>query len=100
MKKLMILALVLFSLGATAQKIEAVRVDSLQYNLFITGAKDAVKYEWTIEAPPVFNSQIMITKRDTLSYSFIQSGYVNVYVRYKNKEGEWSDEQFKSIQVK
>jgi hypothetical protein len=95
MKKLLLIALLLIGISATAQKIDYQRIGKLEYNLFVTGVKDTlVKYEWTIEAPPTYYSQLIFTKRDTTYYHFQEPGFVSVYVRYKNKAGKWSDDLY------
>jgi hypothetical protein len=100
MKKLMILLLLLVGFSAASQHIQYIRTDTLQYKFYIFDAKDAMKYEWTFEAPPDYHTQFIVTKNDTTYYHFQKAGFVNIYARYKNKDGKWSDDQYLNFDVK
>lgn len=105
MKKLLVSSMLLFSLCASAQyasapRIDVVRLDSLQYNLFIVGVPDAIKFEWTVEAPPEWYPQFISAKNDTIYYRFKQAGFVNLYARYRTKEAGWSNELNYNVSIK
>lgn len=89
-----------FSLQIMAQKIQAIRIDSLQYHFTISDVKDIVRYEWGFTTPPDYNEQYIITKRDTLYFHFRYTGTVSVCVRYKKEDGKWSEYLNENIKVK
>jgi hypothetical protein len=99
MKNIILFVLLFVGTQTMAQKIESIRVDSLQYNFYIQGIP-GVKYEWIFTTPPDYNDQYIITKKDTTYFHFRSVGSVAVMVRYKDKEGKWSDNLFTNIKVK